>query len=338
MSAVPDAVYLVKRLINIHPERVREALERCREKSGRSAAAIVADMLWCGLRYGAGPVDYSYCEFYNVPEKNRATYVTRGVNNDLVRRLNDPSRSYIFEDKAEFARRFSRFMHRRWIDVDRADTREFNALLESGAAIFAKPRCGTGGRGVERIELCGFSGGAQLGRYLRRRGFGVAEQEAAQCPEMSALNPGSVNTVRMVTVVSGSGPRLVFAALRAGNGAAVDNLHSGGMAAIVDIKSGVVITAAVDKAYRLYERHPATNAMIKGFEIPMWRRCEETVLAAARVVPEVGYVGWDVCIAPGGPLLIEGNCFPGHDIYQMPHIMAPEYMGALPGIKKALAG
>ena len=28
---------------------------------------------------------------------------------------------------------------------------------------------------------------------------------------------------------------------------------------------------------------------------------------AAAVVPEVGYVGWDVAIAENGPVLIEGN-------------------------------
>lgn len=334
---MPDAVYLAQRLINIHPERVRKAIERCRERSGRSAAAIAADMVWCGLRYGAGPVDYSYCEFYNVPALKRATYVTRGVNNDLVRRLNDPRYIDIFEDKARFNRCFARFLRRSWVEVATATPNDFNALLESGGAIFAKPLGGTGGHGVERLKTESFASGAQLARYLKRGGFGIAEQEAAQCERMSALHPLSVNTVRMVTVLSGGEPRLVFAGLRVGNGAAVDNLHSGGMAALVDTASGEVKTAAVDKSFHLYERHPATGAAIKGFKIPMWRECVELVLAAARVVPQVGYVGWDVCIAPYGPLLIEGNCFPGHDIYQLPYVMAPEYTGLLPVIKRALA-
>ena len=39
---------------------------------------------------------------------------------------------------------------------------------------------------------------------------------------------------------------------------------------------------------------------------------------ACQVVPEIGYVAWDVCLGPTKPCLIEGNDFPGHDLYQLP--------------------
>ena len=42
--------------------------------------------------------------------------------------------------------------------------------------------------------------------------------------------------------------------------------------------------------------------------------CEE----ASREIPEMGYIGWDVCVGVKSPFLIEGNEFPGHDIYQLP--------------------
>ena len=32
---------------------------------------------------------------------------------------------------------------------------------------------------------------------------------------------------------------------------------------------------------------------------------------AARMIPQVGYVGWDVAFTPNGPCLVEGNNFPG---------------------------
>ena len=51
------------------------------------------------------------------------------------------------------------------------------------------------------------------------------------------------------------------------------------------------------------------------------------------MVPQVGYVGWDIAVTENGPLIIEGNHFPGHDILQMPpHV--PDKIGMLPTFKK----
>lgn len=40
--------------------------------------------------------------------------------------------------------------------------------------------------------------------------------------------------------------------------------------------------------------------------------------SAAKEIPQVAYVGWDVAITPNGPVLIEGNTTPGYRYYQMP--------------------
>ena len=37
---------------------------------------------------------------------------------------------------------------------------------------------------------------------------------------------------------------------------------------------------------------------------------------AALVVPQVGYVGWDVAITPERPVLVEGNTLPSYDMCQ----------------------
>ena len=46
---------------------------------------------------------------------------------------------------------------------------------------------------------------------------------------------------------------------------------------------------------------------------------EQLVTEATKVGPEVRYVGWDVAISKEyGPLLIEGNSYPGQDATQYP--------------------
>lgn len=54
---------------------------------------------------------------------------------------------------------------------------------------------------------------------------------------------------------------------------------------------------------------------------------------AAQVIPQVGYVGWDVCFTPNGPCLVEGNPFPGHDIYQLP-VHTPDKIGIMPRFRE----
>ena len=107
------------------------------------------------------------------------------------------------------------------------------------------------------------------------------------------------------------------------------------MVAPVNKDTGVVMQPAIDKNKNLYETHPSTGSKIKGFKFPYWEEMKEMVEEAATVIPEVGYVGWDVAFSPDGPLLVEANDFPGHDIYQLPE-HTPDKIGIYPEFKKYL--
>ena len=85
----------------------------------------------------------------------------------------------------------------------------------------------------------------------------------------------------------------------------------------------------IDKKKNLYETHPQTGAKIKGFKFPDWDKAIAMCKEAAKVVPQMGYIGWDVCFTPDGPVFVEGNEFPGHDIYQLPE-HTPDKLGMMP--------
>ena len=59
------------------------------KKTGISRIKLFFDVVRCGLKYGAGYKDYQLCEWYNLNDAQRATYVTRGINNTIVSLLND---------------------------------------------------------------------------------------------------------------------------------------------------------------------------------------------------------------------------------------------------------
>ena len=155
-----------------------------------------------------------------------------------------------------------------------------------------------------------------------------------QHPEVSRLYPHAVNTYRIVTVFSEGKANVVYAFIRIGNGGrAVDNINAGGMAAPIDVETGVINNVAFDKDYNYYENHPYTGHPLIGVTIPLWKEACDFVCQAARRIPQLRYVGWDVAITEKGPTFIEANQHPGHDILQMPPPV-PDKIGFLPRVRE----
>ncbi len=164
---------------------------------------------------------------------------------------------------------------------------------------------------------------------MLENGIGILEEVVIQHREMSRMCPTSVNTVRIATLLGDKKEGIVYAFLRIGNGRVMDNVDCGGMAARVDLDSGVLKTVAADKAGNVFERHPMTGTPIVGFAIPYWEEAKALCLEAMRKVPQVRFVAWDVAITPGGPIFIEGNSFPSHAVPQFA-AHYPDGIGILP--------
>lgn len=313
-----NITYAIKRLFKLDFSRAFKQLNKTAEKSGKSKLFIFFDMIWCGLAFGAGPNDYELFEFYNLPHKNRKTYITRGINNSLVKRFNNKAYWHYFDNKDDFNEAFKEFMHRDWVTNTEVSEEDFIKFCENKQAIIYKPIDGTCGKLVEKYNLAE-QNIKSLYASLKEKPKGVVEEVVVQHKAMNEVYPLSVNTVRVVTILKDNVCTPVFAFWRIGaNGSFVDNLNSGGMAAMLDLKTGTVTLPAADKDGIVYSRHPYTDTEIVGFTIPCWDKVLETVDKASRIIPQVAYVGWDVCVRENDILLIEGNAYPGHDILQLP--------------------
>lgn len=325
-----DIGYVFRRLLQMDYKAMFRIVNKLHKKTGMSRLHLLRDMQKCAVNYGAGYMDYDLFEMYALTEEQRDTYLTRGRNNALMKQYNDMSYAHFFDDKAEFNTRFGAYIHREWIRLD-APKEQVLAFIGRHDAFIAKPIEGMCGKGVEKIVVADH-GGAE-GAYAYLLGMNTAfelEELIVQHPAVSAIYPEAINTVRTVTINKDGKVHVICTYFRIGNnGKHVDNFNSGGMVAPVDEVTGIVKDRAIDKNKTLYDVHPYTGQPIKGFAFPDWGAVIALVTEAAKEIPQMAYLGWDVAFTPNGPCLVEGNNFPGHDIYQLPE-HTPDKIGIMP--------
>ena len=305
------------------------------KKTKKSKILLFFDIVYCGLRYGAGYMDYDLYEMYNLTKKQRNTYLTRGRNNSLDRKYNNKYLKDEIELKDRFNTHFNKYLKRDWVKVDNENKENVMKFLNKHSEFFAKPIDGSCGKKIEKIKVTDYKSLNSLFDYLLDKNL-VLEEIIVQNEKLAQLYPYSINTLRMVTILKNGETHILTTMLRIGNGMKfVDNFNSGGMVAPVDELNGIVMKPAIDKSKLLYENHPITGTPIKGFQIPFWKETIEMVTEASKIIPEVGYVGWDIGYTPNGPVFVEANDFPGHDIYQLPE-HTPNKIGIWPRFKEFL--
>lgn len=324
-----DLGYVFRRLLDMNYKAMWDMVNYLHKKTGKSRLWLLKDMKDCAVNYGAGYMDYNLFEMYALTPAQRDTYLTRGRNNALIRKYNDQSFVHIFNNKDEFNELFEEFLHRDWVLVKPENREKVLAFLAKHDRFMVKPLDGCCGKGVELVELSSYDSAEAAFEALVSGDPVELEELIVQHSAVSAIYPHAINTVRTVSITKDGVPHIICTYFRIGNGGRhVDNFNSGGMVAPVDEVTGIVKDRAIDKNKTLYANHPQTGAPIQGFQFPDWDKAMEMVKQAAVRVPQVGYVGWDVAFGPDGPMLVEGNNFPGHDIYQLPE-HTPDKIGMM---------
>jgi hypothetical protein len=319
--------YLIKRILKMDYKNMFKIAKAISKKTKKNTLLIVLDMIRCGIKYQAGYYDYQEFEFYNLNKEERKTYLTRGKNNEIVKNFNDRSSFHKFEDKAEFNSIFNKYLKRNWMVLTDTNYSSFEKFLKENKAIIVKPIDDEGGNGVEKFVYSNDLDCKELYNKLISNEQLLIEECIKQHEDMNVLYDKSVNTMRMFTFYKNGESFFLQAVLKIGNGGVVDNFSSGGMYTYVS-DLGDVYVEAIDKDDNIYPTHPISNHKIVGFKVPMFKEAVELVKEAAKVIPEVAYVGWDVAISENGPVIVEGNCFPG--VFQVKPSLVDKKEGLIP--------
>ncbi|QSB15236.1 hypothetical protein JQS43_02400 [Natronosporangium hydrolyticum] len=319
-----------------------------RRTAGVPVRRQLREMVWLSLRLPSMPENYYKYELYRPEHRAAADGYLHGHENSpvLYEALADTAgllEAAPLTDKVAFAARAVE--HRLAVVPTLAVLRDGEIAEVPGELpatdLFVKPLSGKGGRGVGKwryyVDTDSFrSGGeavprARLLQVLADRSVGeshLVQPCLANHPDLADLALGAVVTCRLITITDETGrPEPVIATFRmpAVADAIVDNMHRGGIAAPVEIETGV-LGAASDYAIAgpavRHRRHPASDGAIEGRKLPLWDEVVALAIAAhERFHPRL-LVGWDISIGPDGPILLEGNERPGVGGLQRLHNVA----------------
>ena len=164
--------------------------------------------------------------------------------------------------------------------------------------------------GGRRVPLEGFI--AEVGTHYAD-GY-LFQRRVSAHREISALCGERLSTVRVLTIVRGGVPKVLRACWKipAGDNAADNFWRAGNILARLDLETGRVLSAVRGTGLALTEitEHPESGGAIVGTTVPNWSAVRETALGAAKILPDLALIGWDVAPVDAGALLVESNQAP----------------------------
>ena len=278
-----------------------------------------------------GSEDYFLFEFYNKSFESRSKFMW--VDYEILRRTlcNDPNFLSLVRNKNQTNNLFKDFIHRDWLFTHNCTFEEFKAFIEKHPRFFSKPAVGTQGRDSEIVNIQPDENIKDLFKYYKRQSR-ILEELITQHKEIAAFCADTVNTIRINTFLDIHNIVHILTTIgrfgRSGN--IVDNFHGGGMAVIIDPKTGIITSDGINGIHERVAKHPDSGKTFKGFQYPSWKKVCAVVKKMAKMIPQLRHIGWDISINDKGePELVEANGGPGVRVQQAPdgvgrlHLYAP---------------
>ena len=283
-------------------KRLTKTLSPVAEHYGKPKAFFWFDYFWAYIRYGITPNQYIGFRIYAKSGIERAEFYTHRQHKRFEAALNDPKHYKVFWDKEKFNAEFKDFVHRDWLNCADAAEDEIKAFIDKHKKVIVKPTSASSGKGIhvykgEESAIDLIAGKVLLEEYI------------VQHRKMMELNPSSVNTVRIYTILDKIGdPHILSASIRVGIGnSEIDNFHQGGIGFPLDVEHGVVAAAGRSITGQEYLYHPSSGSKMIGFEVPNWNSLVDYVFKATQVFPSARMIAWDVAVLEEGFEMVEGN-------------------------------
>ena len=189
-------------------------------------------------------------------------------------------------------------------------------LCQNMEKVIIKPSCESQGHSVQLFSVKdGITDlkGKSIGQLFKgyKKDF-LLQDRVRQHKDMAALNPTSVNTMRILSYRSGMEVLIIYSVVRIGrSGSVIDNQCAGGISTTID-KDGKLGKYAFGGYTEDNVDRTDTGVVLDGYQLPSYGKAVEMVKRLHLMLPFFNLVGWDVAIQENGePVLIEYNTSPG---------------------------
>lgn len=321
------------KLKNINYKRMDDLITYIAEENKVKKAKVYFDFFLNAVTRGIGYVDYLKGNYINLSNEEKNNYLTKRNYVRLVKYLNKRGYQMIFHDKIVFNRIFKNYIGRDFIDIREVGYKGFKKFVTGKENVFAKKHNSFGGDGVTKVELAGEDLKVLFNQLYNNKQY-LIEDTLVQNEYLDWINPKAVNNVRLVTLLKDGEAHVVFKTLRINAGSEeVISCHDIYMT--LD-DEGNILGNVVDDECNIYKKHPVTGFKFKGAKIPHMDKALELVKNAAKLVPEMRWIGWDVAITEDGAAIIEGNNYPSFGLHQFYLLNDGEEIGKYKKIKEIL--
>lgn len=296
----------------MYSQRMLESLfRRAPEYKDRTdQAQLRTDVLFCQYAYGFVAEEYLCFGLEHKTMEQRRAFVSDIDRLCYVYRMNDPFEVPVFNNKTRTYEQFAKYFKRDAIAIQKPeDLSKFLSYAEKHPVFVKKAAYESMGRSVELVDIrgCGKKP-EELFRELIGKGLHLLEEKVEQSPTLAALHPGSVNTIRCITVQTKSGIQVPYCFMKVGrDGSFVDNGGAGGIFVGIDTATGRLNTTGIDELNVRYETHPNTGIAFCGYQIPEWDSMIAICKEMSATMKKVKYIGWDMAHTDHGWVVIEGN-------------------------------
>ncbi|NPU84676.1 MAG: hypothetical protein HPY65_09320 [Syntrophaceae bacterium] len=298
------------------------------------------EFLQCSIASRSIAIHYLTSFLYRRHIHNIYDYVSRREADEVQEKINDPKLSDIVSNKLSFLEHFERggfpvprllgynilnkmyFKNdNQWKSKDLSSSEKLKecmeCLLENWRIeeLFMKPIRGSQGSGANKVDRNKLHSKIDIEGLFQSviSNCYVFQEVVGQHPDLSILNPSSLNTMRIDTFrAPGSKAEILSAFLRVGGKEnIVDNVSAGGVLVGVHLDSGRLKENALNflhgsKTFGIFKVNPINGIPFDGFQVPLFDEVKETIIRAAEYLPSA-LIGWDVAVSSSGPTLMEAN-------------------------------